>query len=57
MTAIRNDWAKLNKHGEISRADVAQTLVQKLEDKTAHNATFEINRKGMIQKALNKISL
>jgi hypothetical protein len=33
---------KLNKHGEISRADVAQTLVQSLEDKTAHNATFEI---------------
>jgi hypothetical protein len=38
------NWAraKLNKHGEISRADVAQTLVQSLEDKTAHNATFEI---------------
>jgi uncharacterized protein YbjT (DUF2867 family) len=33
---------KLNKHGEISRVDVAQTLVQSLEDKTAANATFEI---------------
>ncbi|MEZ7514932.1 SDR family oxidoreductase [Flavobacterium frigidarium] len=33
---------KLNKRGEISRADVAQTLVQSLEDKTASNATFEI---------------
>ncbi|WP_026707954.1 SDR family oxidoreductase [Flavobacterium frigidarium] len=33
---------KLNKRGEISRADVAQTLVQSLEDKTANNATFEI---------------
>jgi hypothetical protein len=30
---------KLNKHGEISRVDVAQTLVQSLEDKTAANAT------------------
>lgn len=33
---------KLNKRGEISRADVAQTLVQSLKDKTASNATFEI---------------
>ncbi|AWG21926.1 NAD-dependent dehydratase [Flavobacterium faecale] len=33
---------KLNKRGEISRADVAQTLVQSLADKTATNATFEI---------------
>lgn len=49
---------KLNKHGEISRADVAQTLVQSLEDKTAHNATFEIIKGDTsIQNALNKISL
>ncbi|MBE0392053.1 SDR family oxidoreductase [Flavobacterium sp. PL002] len=48
---------KLNKHGEISRADVAQTLVQSLEDKTAPNATFEIIKGATsIQKALNKIS-
>tara|TARA_R110002124_G_C8697964_1_gene493702 strand:+ start:506 stop:670 length:165 start_codon:yes stop_codon:yes gene_type:complete len=48
---------KLNKHGEISRADVAQTLVQSLEDKTAHNATFEIIKGDTsIQNALNKIS-
>jgi hypothetical protein len=38
---------KLNKHGEISRADVAQTLVQSLEDKTAHNATEII--KGILR--------
>lgn len=48
---------KLNKHGEISRADVAQTLVQSLEDKTAHNATFEIIKGDTsIQNALNEIS-
>jgi uncharacterized protein YbjT (DUF2867 family) len=48
---------KLNKHGEISRADVAQTLVQSLEDKTAANATFEIIKGDTsIQKALDKIS-
>ncbi|SDW09294.1 SDR family oxidoreductase [Flavobacterium degerlachei] len=48
---------KLNKHGEISRADVAQTLVQSLEDKTAANATFEIIKgETSIQKALDKIS-
>ncbi|CAM2872994.1 SDR family oxidoreductase [Flavobacterium frigoris] len=47
----------LNKHGEISRADVAQTLVQSLEDKTAPNATFEIIKGATsIQNALNKIS-
>ena len=48
---------KLNKNGEISRADVAQTLVQSLEDKTAPNATFEIIKGATsIQNALNKIS-
>ncbi|MEZ7498432.1 SDR family oxidoreductase [Flavobacterium sp. Arc3] len=48
---------KLNKHGEISRADVAQTLVQSLEDKTAANATFEIIKGDTsIQKALDQIS-
>lgn len=48
---------KLNKHGEISRADVALTLVQSLGDKTAANATFEIIKGGTsIQKALNQIS-
>jgi hypothetical protein len=57
MTAIRNDWAKLNKHGEISRADVAQTLVQKLEDKNSSTMQLRNQSKGMIQKALNKISL
>jgi uncharacterized protein YbjT (DUF2867 family) len=48
---------KLNKHGEISRADVAQTLVQSLEDKIAANATFEIIKGDTsIQKALDQIS-
>lgn len=48
---------KLNKQGEISRADVAQTLVQSLEDKTAANATFEIIKGDTsIQKALDKIT-
>lgn len=48
---------KLNKRGEISRADVAQTLVQSLEDKTAVNATFEIIKGDTsIQKALHKVS-
>jgi uncharacterized protein YbjT (DUF2867 family) len=48
---------KLNKHGKITRADVAQTLVQSLEDKTAANATFEIIQGDTsIQKALDKVS-
>ncbi|MCW2119058.1 SDR family oxidoreductase [Flavobacterium sp. 7A] len=33
---------KLDKNGKISRADVAQTLVDLLEDSTKHNQTFEI---------------
>jgi uncharacterized protein YbjT (DUF2867 family) len=48
---------KLNKHGKITRADVAQTLVQSLEDKTASNATFEIIQGDTsIQKAIDKVS-
>jgi uncharacterized protein YbjT (DUF2867 family) len=48
---------KLSKHGEISRADVAQTLVKSLEDNTAKNTTFEIiNGNQSIQEALEKIS-
>jgi hypothetical protein len=39
----RLSWKhKLNKHGEISRVDVAQTLVQSLEDKTAANAISKL---------------
>ena len=34
--------SKLNKHGEISRDDVAQTLVHALYDTAAVNTTFEI---------------
>ncbi|PWH84734.1 SDR family oxidoreductase [Brumimicrobium oceani] len=33
---------KLGKHGEISRSDVAKTLVDSLEDDVRHNQTFEI---------------
>ncbi|WP_430468490.1 SDR family oxidoreductase [Winogradskyella ouciana] len=33
---------KLNKDGEISRADVAQTLVKALHDDAPYNVTFEI---------------
>ncbi|MFT5646401.1 MAG: hypothetical protein ACI976_001082 [Aureispira sp.] len=48
---------KLKQHGEISRADVAQTLVQSLEDKMAPNATFEIIKgEQSILKALEKVS-
>ena len=47
----------LNKHGEISRADVAQTLVHFLADKIGLNATFEIIKGNTsIQKALGQIS-
>ena len=47
---------KLNKRGEISRADVAQTLVQSLEDKTANNATFEIIKgEQSITEALSQV--
>ncbi|WP_339653722.1 SDR family oxidoreductase [Flavobacterium frigidarium] len=47
---------KLNKRGEISRADVAQTLVQSLQDKTASNATFEIIKgEQSITEALSQV--
>jgi hypothetical protein len=36
---------KLNKWGEISREDVAQTLMQTLDDNVANKATFEIIRR------------
>ena len=48
---------KLNKRGEISREDVAQTLVQTLDDTVASNATFEIIKgETSIGKALEKVS-
>ncbi|MGO4822148.1 MULTISPECIES: SDR family oxidoreductase [unclassified Flavobacterium] len=48
---------KLGKHGEISRADVAQTLVQTLDDQVANKATFEIIKGDTaIQKALEVVS-
>lgn len=48
---------KLNKRGEISRADVAKTLVESLKDDTANNATFEIiEGKTAIQNALETLS-
>ena len=48
---------KLNKSGEISRNDVAQTLVRSLNDDVANNATFEILKgETLIGDALNKVS-
>lgn len=48
---------KLNKQGEISRADVAQTLVRVLNDDTANYETFEIiNGDTLISKALDAMS-
>jgi uncharacterized protein YbjT (DUF2867 family) len=48
---------KLNKRGEISREDVAQTLVQTLDDTVASKATFEIIKgETLIGKALEKVS-
>jgi uncharacterized protein YbjT (DUF2867 family) len=48
---------KLNKRGEISREDVAKTLVQTLNDTVASNATFEIIKgETLIGKALEKVS-
>lgn len=48
---------KLNKRGEISRADVAQTLVRSLNDDVANRKTFEIiSGETLIGKALNKVS-
>lgn len=48
---------KLDKRGEISRDDVAQTLVQTLDDTVASNSTFEIIKgETLIGKALEKVS-
>lgn len=47
---------KLNKSGEISRRDVAETLVGSLEDSVAKNKTFEILKGDtFIKAALEKI--
>lgn len=47
---------KLNKSGEISRHDVAETLVGSLEDSVAKNKTFEILQGDtQIKSALEKI--
>jgi len=48
---------KLNKRGEISREDVAQTLVSALNDDVANNVTFEIiSGDTLIADALNKVA-
>ncbi|WP_272022472.1 SDR family oxidoreductase [Olleya namhaensis] len=48
---------KLNKSGDISRNDVAQTLVRSLNDDVANNATFEILKgETLIGDALNTLS-
>ncbi|MGB2683853.1 MAG: SDR family oxidoreductase [Olleya sp.] len=48
---------KLNKSGEISRNDVAQTLVRSLNDDVANNTTFEILKgETLIGDALNTVS-
>ncbi|WP_225034601.1 SDR family oxidoreductase [Winogradskyella sp. SM1960] len=47
---------KLNKRGEISRADVAQTLVKALNDDAPYNSTFEIlEGDTIISEALNEL--
>lgn len=47
----------LENHGEISRNDVAQTLVRVLNDDTATRATFEIIKgETLIGEALDKLS-
>ena len=47
----------LDKHGEISRNDVAQTLVSVLNDDTANRETFEIIKgETLIGEALHKLS-
>lgn len=47
---------KLSQHGEISRADVAQTLVRVLNDNTANKVTFEIVKgDSLIGKAFENI--
>ncbi|WP_299101101.1 SDR family oxidoreductase [uncultured Winogradskyella sp.] len=47
---------KLNKQGEISRADVAQTLVKALHDDAPNNKTFEIIQgETVIGEAMNSL--
>jgi uncharacterized protein YbjT (DUF2867 family) len=47
---------KLKEHGEITRDDVAQTLVRALHDDTANKETFEIiEGDNLIGKALDKV--
>jgi len=49
---------KLNTQGEISRNDVAQTLVSTLNDDVANQATFEILKgETLIGEALDKVSV
>ncbi|NRD24214.1 SDR family oxidoreductase [Winogradskyella litoriviva] len=49
---------KLNKEGEISRADVAQTLVKALHDDAPNKTTFEILQgETLIGKAMNAIQI
>lgn len=49
---------KLNKSGEISRADVAQTLVRTLNDDISSHATFEIIKGDtLIGKALEPVAV
>ncbi|WP_396596716.1 SDR family oxidoreductase [Dokdonia sp. R86516] len=49
---------KLGKHGEISRNDVAQTLVRSLNDDVANRETFEIIKGDtLIADALNKVAV
>lgn len=49
---------KLNKSGEISRNDVAQTLVRSLNDDVANKTTFEIIEGAtLIGDALNKVAV
>ncbi|WP_035336733.1 SDR family oxidoreductase [Dokdonia sp. PRO95] len=49
---------KLGKHGEISRNDVAQTLVRSLNDDVANRETFEIIQGDtLIADALNKVAV
>ncbi|WP_299224888.1 SDR family oxidoreductase [uncultured Psychroserpens sp.] len=48
---------KLDKEGEISRADVAQTLVKALHDDAPYNVTFEIlEGNTLIGKALSELN-
>ncbi|WP_179316845.1 SDR family oxidoreductase [Winogradskyella undariae] len=48
---------KLNKRGEISRSDVAKTLVSTLSDDASYNITFEIlEGDTIIGEALNNLS-